>query len=162
MVDLGRSLRTEELVDVERGLVDRHAFSDQEIYDLEMERIFARAWNFMCHESQIPNPGDFFMNYHFAEAIRSGRPPYLDVYKGIEMSLVGILAYRSALNDSAPLEVPDFRKESVRKKHQNDDWSPDPTRRKKGQPWPSILGNIKPSEEAKAFARKVWKEQGYA
>jgi len=54
MVDLGRSLRVEDLVDVERGLVDRRSFSDQEIYDLEMERIFARAWNFMCHESQIP------------------------------------------------------------------------------------------------------------
>jgi phenylpropionate dioxygenase-like ring-hydroxylating dioxygenase large terminal subunit len=69
MVDLGRSLRVEDLVDVERGLVDRRSFSDQEIYDLEMERIFARAWNFMCHESQIPKPGDFFMNYIGEESV---------------------------------------------------------------------------------------------
>src|SRR5258706_10680810 len=52
-----------EMVDYEKGLVDRKMFSDQEIYDLEMEKIFARAWNFMAHESQIPRPGDFFQTY---------------------------------------------------------------------------------------------------
>src|SRR5215510_13040433 len=51
------------MVNYEKGLVDRKIFSDQEIYDLEMERIFARAWNFMAHDSQIPNPGDFFMTF---------------------------------------------------------------------------------------------------
>src|SRR5262245_46921735 len=51
------------MVDGEKGLVDRQIFSDQEIYDMELERIFARAWNFMCHETQIPNPGDFFLSY---------------------------------------------------------------------------------------------------
>jgi phenylpropionate dioxygenase-like ring-hydroxylating dioxygenase large terminal subunit len=51
------------LVDREKATVDRSIFSDEEIYQLELERIFARGWNFMCHESQIPKPGDFFMNY---------------------------------------------------------------------------------------------------
>jgi len=51
------------LVDVRAGTVDRRIFSDAEIYRAEMERIFARCWNFMCHESQIPQAGDFFLNF---------------------------------------------------------------------------------------------------
>jgi predicted dehydrogenase len=105
--------------------------------------------------------GDFFMNYYFAQAIRRNKPPYLDVYRGVAMSVVGILAYRSALADAQTLEVPDFRKESMRKKYETDDWSPDPADRRPGQPWPSVLGDIKPTKQGKAFARKVWKECGY-
>ncbi|HRU04926.1 MAG TPA: Gfo/Idh/MocA family oxidoreductase [Candidatus Brocadiia bacterium] len=105
--------------------------------------------------------GDFFMNYHFAEAIRKGQPPYLDVYRGVAMSIVGPLAYRSALDNSAPLAVPDFRKEADKRKYANDDWSPDPGRRKAGQPWPSIEGKKKLSAKAVAYARKVWRAAGY-
>lgn len=105
--------------------------------------------------------GDFFMIYEFAEAIRSGEQPYLDVYRGVAMAMVGILAYRSALQDSKTIEVPDFRKKSVRRKYARDDWSPDPAKRRKGQPWPSILGEIKPTRKGLDYARKVWKKIGY-
>lgn len=105
--------------------------------------------------------GDFFMNWHFADAIRKGEQPYLDVYRGVAMSVVGIQAYRSALADSAPMEIPDFHKESARRKYAKDDWSPDPERRKKGQPWPSVEGNKKPSKQAVAYARKIWRKSGF-
>jgi phenylpropionate dioxygenase-like ring-hydroxylating dioxygenase large terminal subunit len=47
-------------VHMEQGTVDREIFSSEEIYGKELEQIFARAWNFICHESQIAKPGDFF------------------------------------------------------------------------------------------------------
>ena len=34
-------------------------YSDQRIFDLEMERIFERTWVFIAHESEVPNAGDF-------------------------------------------------------------------------------------------------------
>jgi len=105
--------------------------------------------------------GDFFMNHEFAQAIRTNTPPFLDVYRGVAMSIVGILAYRSALADSAPLEVPDFRKKAARDKYRRDHWNPDPTQRKKGDPWPSILGEVKPTRQGLAYARKIWKRIGY-
>lgn len=105
--------------------------------------------------------GDFFTNFAFAEAIRRKEQPYLDVYRGIDMSIVGILAWRSALQDSAPVDVPDFRRESVRRKFASDDWSPDPERKNKGQPPSSILGGIKPTKQAIEVSRKVWRAKGY-
>ena len=56
-------LEVEGLVDSETGLVSRRIFIEQDIYEQELERIFARCWLFLCHDSQIPGPGDFLTTY---------------------------------------------------------------------------------------------------
>lgn len=48
---------------VETGLLDRRIFSDPDLYQEELKNIFARAWNFICHDSQIPEAGDYFRSY---------------------------------------------------------------------------------------------------
>lgn len=50
--------------DALRGLVQpdrvhRDFYIDPDIFELEMERIFGRAWLFIGHTSQVPNPGDY-------------------------------------------------------------------------------------------------------
>ena len=57
------------LVDVERGVISREIFVDETIYRDELERVFARAWLFVGHESQIPNSGDFFVSRMGAESV---------------------------------------------------------------------------------------------
>jgi len=47
------------LIDREKREISPRVFSDPEIYQLELERLFAKTWNIVGHESEIPKPGDF-------------------------------------------------------------------------------------------------------
>jgi nitrite reductase/ring-hydroxylating ferredoxin subunit len=53
----GTSLK--DLFDFKDRKVSLRLLSDPAIYELEMERLFAKTWVALAHESEIPNPGDF-------------------------------------------------------------------------------------------------------
>ena len=55
--------RRYDIVDPERGALDRSVFGDEQTYQDELERIFGRAWLMLTHDSLIPNPNDFFLSY---------------------------------------------------------------------------------------------------
>jgi len=57
------------LVDMASGRISREIFVNGGIYKEELERVFARAWLFVGHESQIPNPGDFFVSSMGEESV---------------------------------------------------------------------------------------------
>lgn len=59
----------EQLVDARRGVISREIFVDADVYAAELEKVFARAWLFIGHVSQIPNPGDFFTSRMGEESV---------------------------------------------------------------------------------------------
>ena len=40
--------------------VHRDVYIDDEVFQLEMEHLFANTWVYIGHDSQIPNPGDYY------------------------------------------------------------------------------------------------------
>jgi 3-phenylpropionate/trans-cinnamate dioxygenase subunit alpha len=52
-----------KLLDLENGRLSGHLFTDEEIYQQELEKVWKRAWNFLAHDSMIPNRGDYLQTY---------------------------------------------------------------------------------------------------
>ncbi|MCU1615608.1 MAG: Aromatic-ring-hydroxylating dioxygenase, alpha subunit-like protein [Frankiales bacterium] len=65
----------EDIADVRDGLpagrdtVRSEIYSDPGIWSRERERIFEPGWNFLAHESEIPEPGDFVVRYILEDSI---------------------------------------------------------------------------------------------
>jgi phenylpropionate dioxygenase-like ring-hydroxylating dioxygenase large terminal subunit len=72
---------------VQPDRVHRAVYSDPAIFELEMERIFGRAWLVLGHESQVPKAGDYFTT-------RMGREPVIVVRD--ENGSVNVLINRCA------------------------------------------------------------------
>jgi phenylpropionate dioxygenase-like ring-hydroxylating dioxygenase large terminal subunit len=45
---------------VREDSVHKSVYTDPQLYQLEMERIYGQAWIYVGHDSQVPNPGDFY------------------------------------------------------------------------------------------------------
>jgi predicted dehydrogenase len=78
---------------------------------------------------------DFYTMHYFLEAIRTGDTKNLvDVYQAADMTLPGLLGYKSIYRGNVPVDVPDLRKKSVRNRFRRDNWCLDPKYAGKGQP----------------------------
>lgn len=69
----------------------REMFTDEALFDLEMELIFEKQWIFACHESQIPNNNDFI-------TMQAGRQPMIIARdgKGALRALANTCQHRGA------------------------------------------------------------------
>jgi predicted dehydrogenase len=106
---------------------------------------------------------DLFLVYEFIKAIRTGEKPDIDVYMGLDMTLVGALGWRSVLQGGGWIDIPDLRDEAVRKEWENDHYSCRP-----GTPEPYLLPNhatlgqtMMPNEQALQAIRQRQQEEPY-
>lgn len=51
----------DDLIMRDTNEVSLRVMTDRELYDIEMERVFAKTWLLLGHESEIPNSGDFIV-----------------------------------------------------------------------------------------------------
>ena len=65
-LDHAASVLADAVIDDEAAGVyraNRRIFTDEDIFELEMKHIFEGNWVYLAHETQIPNPGDYFTTY---------------------------------------------------------------------------------------------------
>jgi predicted dehydrogenase len=105
--------------------------------------------------------GDWFTNHYFAEAIRTGTQPYLNVYRGVAMSVIGILAWKSVLDHGNSYEVPDFSREHSRRKWADDRWRPLDLDDPKAPPVSSRGGKREHFAAGLRISRQVWRSIGF-
>ena len=69
MVEVNRVNGVRSLVNTEKGLISRETFVSDELYQQELEQVFARTWLFIGHTSQVPNPNDFWVSRMGEESV---------------------------------------------------------------------------------------------
>jgi phenylpropionate dioxygenase-like ring-hydroxylating dioxygenase large terminal subunit len=48
---------------IDQGELPLGVFNNPALFELEKEHLFTKSWNYLAHESEIPNPGDYVQRY---------------------------------------------------------------------------------------------------
>jgi phthalate 3,4-dioxygenase subunit alpha len=95
------------LADVRRGFIPAHIYNDQEIFALERDRLFSRAWVFLAHESEIPAPGDYVVRRVLADSFIVARDEQGTVRVMFNMCLhKGMQVCRAELGNASHFRCP--------------------------------------------------------
>lgn len=72
--------------------VNRRIFTDSEIFELEMKYIFEGNWVYLAHESQLPEPGDYFTTHIGRQPVVITRDKHGELH-----CLINACAHRGAM-----------------------------------------------------------------
>lgn len=67
--------------------------------------------------------GDFWVLYYFARQIFTGAKAPFDIYGACDVTIPGILAFRSSTEGGKPYDVPNFAKRAERSRWRDDHWA---------------------------------------
>jgi predicted dehydrogenase len=106
---------------------------------------------------------DFYTMHYFLEAIRgTSKRNIIDVYQAVDMTLPGLLGYKSIYNGNAPIDIPNLKKKTERLKYRNDVWTVDPALAGPGQPRGSSredrLGKLNLPDSIYRKQRALWRK----
>jgi Phenylpropionate dioxygenase and related ring-hydroxylating dioxygenases, large terminal subunit len=80
--------------DPEAGVyrANRRIFTDEEIFELEMTHVFEGNWVYLAHESQVPDPGDYFTTHIGRQPVVITRDKHGELH-----CLINACAHRGAM-----------------------------------------------------------------
>ena len=95
------------LADVRRGMIPAHIYNDDEIFRLEKERLFSRAWLFVAHESEIPQAGDYVVRRVLEDSFIIARDEKGEVHAMFNMCLHrGMQVCRAEMGNASHFRCP--------------------------------------------------------
>src|SRR5690625_1791202 len=100
-------LQSRVFENVRRGMIPAHIYNDPEIFELEKSRLFSRAWNFMAHESEIPQSGDYVVRNVLEDSFIVSRSSSGEVKVMFNMCLHrGMQVCRSEMGNASHFRCP--------------------------------------------------------
>jgi phthalate 3,4-dioxygenase alpha subunit len=88
-------------------MIPAHIYNDAEIFALEKERLFRRAWMFVAHESEIPQDGDYVVRRLLNDSFIIARDSKGDVRAMFNMCLHrGMQVCRAEMGNASNFRCP--------------------------------------------------------